>query len=128
MNKSGITSGKKHRMKESSVCFYTYVCASPWTLLNDNDSSNVVVRHGCPFVNSKWCFQKTLVLAFWRGRIQAESMGVNGLIKFRERKFKSSMVKSRCNLLAVRSCFSFSGVFKTFTNAWGRETQGILTP
>jgi hypothetical protein len=29
----------------------------------------------------KWCFQKTLVLALQYGRIQAEGMGVNELIK-----------------------------------------------
>jgi hypothetical protein len=30
-------------------------------------------------VDSKWCFEKTLVLAFLCGRIQAEHMGINGV-------------------------------------------------
>jgi hypothetical protein len=30
-------------------------------------------------VDGKWCFQKTLVLVFQHGRIQAEHVGVNGV-------------------------------------------------
>jgi hypothetical protein len=69
---------------------------------------------------AKQCFQKTLVLVFQRGKIQAErTPGYKwGLLKVREREIQREHGAHRWNPPAERACFSFSGAFKTYTNPW----------
>jgi hypothetical protein len=52
-------------------------------------------------------FQKTLILGFEHGRIQAESVDVNRFVKLGEGKYKGSMVGS----LLAESVLFFLGCF-----------------